>query len=191
MSEYDSMPHELGWDDEIQNDGSPFQILPEGDYRFTVNKFERARHSGSEKIPACNKAILTLTVFNGEAPGDVQTNLFLHSKFEWKLCQFFVAIGQRKHGEAMRMNWGAVTGSGGVCHVDIRKWAGNDGKERESNEITEFYDPESAPQVEDTQPPRRPQPRAGLNCPRAPPRPGATAFSKWSLDPISRRPGRL
>lgn len=152
MSEYDSMPREFGWDDEIQNDGSPFQVLPEGDYRFTVKKFERARHSGSEKVPACNKAILTITVFNSEASGEVQTNLFLHSKFEWKLCQFFVAIGQRKHGEVMRMNWGAVPGSGGVCHVGIRKWSGNDGKERESNEITEFYDPESAPQVEATQP---------------------------------------
>ena len=56
MSEYDSMPREFGWDDEIQRDDSPFQVLPEGDYNFTVKKFERARHSGSEKIPACNKA---------------------------------------------------------------------------------------------------------------------------------------
>ena len=45
------------------------------------------------------------------------------------------------------MNWGAVPGASGVCHVGIRKWTGNDGKERESNEITEFYDPENAPQV--------------------------------------------
>jgi len=153
MSEIYEGSREFGWDDEIQNDGSPFQVLPEGDYRFSVKKFERARHSGSEKIPACNKAILTITVSNSEASGDVQTNLFLHSKFEWKLCQFFVAIGQRKHGEAMRMNWGAVPGSGGVCHVGIRKWSGNDGKERESNEITEFYDPEIAPQVSDAPPP--------------------------------------
>ena len=151
MNEFDSTSREFGWDDEIQHDSSPFQILPEGDYSFTVKKFERARHSGSEKIPACNKAILTLTVINGEAQGEVQTNLFLHSKFEWKLCQFFTAISQRKHGEAMRMNWGAVPGSGGVCHVGVRKWMGNDGKERESNEITEFYDPENAPSV--SQPP--------------------------------------
>ena len=107
MSEYDSMPREFGWDDEIQRDESPFQVLPEGDYNFTVKKFERARHSGSEKIPACNKAILTVAVSSAEASGDVLTNLFLHSKFEWKLCQFFTSIGQRKHGEAMRMNWGA------------------------------------------------------------------------------------
>lgn len=147
MSEYDMTSRELGWDDEIQRDDSPFQVLPEGDYRFTVKKLERARHSGSEKIPACNKAILTVAVSNAGASGDVLTNLFLHSKFEWKLCQFFTSIGQRRHGEAMRMNWGAVPGATGVCHVGVRKWTGNDGKEREGNEIAEFYDPERAPQI--------------------------------------------
>ena len=56
MSEYDSSFREFGWDDEIQNDSTPFEVLPEGDYRFRVEKFERGRHSGSEKIPPCNKA---------------------------------------------------------------------------------------------------------------------------------------
>lgn len=106
MSEYNTTSREFGWDDEIQQDGHSFQVLPEGDYNFTVKKFERARHGGSEKIPACNKAILTVAVSSAEASGDVLTNLFLHSRFEWKLCQFFTAIGQRKRGEAMRMNWG-------------------------------------------------------------------------------------
>ena len=158
MSQYDSTPREFGWDDEIQRDES-FQVLPEGDYRFTVTRFERARHSGSEKIPACNKAVLTLSVSGPEASGEVQTSLFLHSKFEWKLCQFFTAIGQRRPGEAMRMNWGAVPGSTGVCHVGVRKWTGNDGKEREGNEINEFYDPEAAPAAAG-QPQPQPQPPA-------------------------------
>ena len=95
MSEYDSSFREFGWDDEIQNDSTPFEVLPEGDYRFRVEKFERGRHSGSEKIPPCNKAILTLSVNDGAHSGTVQTNLFLFSRFEWKLCQFFTAIGQR------------------------------------------------------------------------------------------------
>lgn len=89
--------------------------------------------------------MLTLSVSGPEASGEVQTSLFLHSKFEWKLCQFFTAIGQRRPGEAMRMNWGAVPGSSGMCRVGVRKWTGNDGKEREGNEINEFYDPEAAP----------------------------------------------
>ena len=60
MSEFEkNMSGELGWDDEIQNEGG-YEVLPEGDYTFRVEKFERARHAGSEKIPPCNKAILTL-----------------------------------------------------------------------------------------------------------------------------------
>lgn len=170
MSDYNSTPREFGWNDEIQRDDT-FQVLPDGDYRFTVTRFERARHSGSEKIPACPKAVLTLAVSGPEGSGEVQTNLFLHSKFEWKLCQFFVSIGQRKHGEAMRMNWSAVPGSGGVCHVCVRKWTGNDGKERESNEITEFYDPANAPQV------ASPQQKTWTEVPQG----GPTPWSKGSF----------
>lgn len=147
MNEQNAAGREMGWEDEIENDGQ-FEVLPEGDYRFRVEKFERARHPGSAKIPACNKAILSLSVSSSEASGSVQTSLFLYEKQEWKLCQFFTAIGARKHGERMRMNWSAVPGASGVCHVGVRKWTGNDGKERDGNEVTEFYDPEKAPKVD-------------------------------------------
>lgn len=146
MSDYENnMPRELGWDDEIKNDSSPYEVLPEGDYEFRVEKFERARHGGSEKIPACNKAILTLAVTSPQGSGKVQVNLFLHSKFEWKLCQFFTSIGARKRGEPLRMNWNAVAGATGRCHVSVRKWIGNDGKEHDGNEVTEFFEPEELP----------------------------------------------
>lgn len=147
MSDYNTTDRELGWDDQIENDGGAFEVLPEGDYSFTVEKFERARHTGSDKVPPCNKAVLTLSVTDGTHSGTVMVNLFLYSKFEWKLCQFFTAIGQRKHGEAIRMNWNAVPGAAGVCKVKIRKWTGTDGKERESNEVDTFYDPAEAPAV--------------------------------------------
>ena len=71
----------------------------------------------------------------------------------------------------MRMNWSAVPGSGGVCHVGVRKWTGNDGKERESNEITEFYDPENAPQV------ASPQQKTWTEVPQG----GPTPWSKGSF----------
>ena len=48
------------WDDEIEKDGGDFVLLPEGDYNFTVAKFERGRFAGSEKMPACNQAKLEL-----------------------------------------------------------------------------------------------------------------------------------
>ena len=45
------MERELDWNDEIEKD-SDFTLLPEGDYDFTVESFERGRHPGSDKLPA-------------------------------------------------------------------------------------------------------------------------------------------
>ena len=47
MSEYINDAHEIGWDDEISNDGGQYIILEEGDYNVTVSTFERARFPGS------------------------------------------------------------------------------------------------------------------------------------------------
>ena len=92
-------------------------------------------------MAACPKAELTIAIHDHEGDVTVSENLFLNRKAEWKLCQFFTAIGHRKHGETLRMNWNAVKGAKGRCKVGIRKWTGNDGKEHENNEITAFLDP--------------------------------------------------
>ena len=60
MSTFDN--NIMDWDSAIESDGSQFIVLPEGDYDFIVTGFERGRYPGSAKIPACNKASLTLTV---------------------------------------------------------------------------------------------------------------------------------
>ena len=49
---------EFGWDDVIQNDGQEFEPIPEGDYDFVIDKFERSRSSGSAKLPPCNMAVV-------------------------------------------------------------------------------------------------------------------------------------
>ena len=137
MSEFG---REMGWNEAIQHD-SEFQLLPEGDYNFRVEKFERARHPGSQRLPACNKAILTIKLWNGELKSTIEHNLFLHSKCEGLLCEFFTAIGQRKRGETLVPRWGEVIGATGTCKVIISKWDGNDGRERQSNDIKRFYEP--------------------------------------------------
>ncbi|MBR6875501.1 MAG: hypothetical protein IKN00_04340 [Bacteroidales bacterium] len=144
MSEY--MNQEIGWDDSISKD-SEFTILPEGDYSFTVAKFERARHNGSEKLPPCNKAVLTLELTDGVHSGTITHNLFLHRKTEGMLCAFFSAIGQRKHGETLAPKWNQVIGSTGTCKVGMREWTGRDGQKMQSNEIRRFYEKEAAPEA--------------------------------------------
>ncbi|WP_440896262.1 hypothetical protein ACS127_17330 [Amphibacillus sp. Q70] len=130
---------ELGWDDEIEKSGPEFILLPEGSYNFRVEKFERGRHTGSANLPACNKAVLTLKVDGGEhGEATVTNNLFLHSKTEGFLSAFFEAIGQKKEGERVKMNWNMVIGAVGRCELEINRFTSNKGNEIENNQVKTF-----------------------------------------------------
>ena len=131
---------ELGWDDQIERE-SDFILAPAGDYDFVVTGFERARHEGSEKLPPCNKAVVSIQINTPEGDVTIKHNLFLHTKTEGMLSAFFIGIGQKKHGEPLRMNWNNVIGARGRCKVGIREWKGQDGEVKQSNEIKKFYEP--------------------------------------------------
>lgn len=136
---------ELQWDDTITKDASDFILLPEGDYNFTVESFERGRHAGSEKLPPCNKAVLALRIEAAEGTVRITHNLFLHSKTEGMLSAFFSCIGQKKKGEPLKMNWGMVPGSSGRCKVGIHAYTNKDGEDRKGNDIKRFYPKEDGP----------------------------------------------
>lgn len=124
---------EFGWEDTIEQD-SQFIEIPEGDYEFTVQSFERGRYNGGENFPACNCADLNLLInYNGQQV-PLKSRLFLHSRSEWKLSEFFASIGQKKKGEKLRMNWNTVPGSHGKCKIGFRTY--NDDK---YNEVKKFY----------------------------------------------------
>jgi hypothetical protein len=151
------MIRELDWDEEINAESSPFTLLPEGDYEFTCGKVERARFEGSEKMPPCKKAIVTFTIHGAEDSIEITENFLLNSKMEWKLSALFLAIGLKKHGEPLRMNWAAVPGAKGRCHVYVDKYKKRDGSDGESNKIKKFYAYDEdvttvAPQASFTQP---------------------------------------
>jgi len=132
---------ELGWDDQIENDGSDFVLLDAGEYPFRVTKFERKRFAGSVKLPPCNQAVLTIEVGDESMYTTLHHSLFLHTKTEGLLCGFFRALGARKHGERIVMDWNGVVGGEGRCKLDVREWTGKDGEIRKSNDITKFLDP--------------------------------------------------
>lgn len=129
----------LGWDDAIEKDSPDFIILPEGDYDFEVTEFERGRHPGSDKLPACNKAIVHIKIEGAEGISIIKHQLFLHSITEGMLCAFFTGIGQRKKGEKVTMNWNTVVGSRGRAKVGTKQW-----DEKTYNEIKKFYEPEES-----------------------------------------------
>lgn len=144
MSDYENKGYELDWDSEIENEGSEFIVAEPGDYDFVVTNFERGRFQGSAKMPPCNQAKLTIRL---EIPGcegicEIKHNLFLHSKTEWRLCEFFTAIGQRKSGQRVAMNWNAVVGARGRCNVSKESFESNKDKTiLWTNKIKKFYPP--------------------------------------------------
>lgn len=122
----------LDWDSEIEQENE-FVLLPEGEYKFTVMSFERQRFNGSDKMGPCPVAKLTLEVTDGKLKATVFERLFLNSKAEWKLSSFFGAIGQKKHGEKLKMDWQSVVGSSGRAKIGVRKY-----NNREYNEVRSF-----------------------------------------------------
>lgn len=136
---------ELQWEDTIEKEASEFVLLPEGDYNFIVESFERARHNGSEKLPPCNKAILKLRIEVPEGVAYINHNLFLHTKTEGMLSAFFACIGQKKKGEPLKMNWNTVPGSSGKASIGIHKYKNDSGEERQYNNVKRFYPKEDGP----------------------------------------------
>ena len=133
---------ELDWEDDIQESGQEYTLLPNGDYPFDVIKFERGRFDGSAKLPPCKMAILTLRVDGGDL-GDVtiKHNLFLHTKCEGLLCSFFTGIGLQKPGETIAMPWSKVVGAHGRASVEIHEWKKRDGTDGYSNRVLRFLAP--------------------------------------------------
>ena len=134
----------MDWDSYIENEGNlPFVTLPEGDYAFTVTKFEKGEFPGSSKVPACPKAILELT-FEVPTVGKsvVREQLLLHENVEWKLCEFFRSIGQKQHGTGIKMDWNRVPGAKGRAHLTVNEWEGNVGETKKNNRVSRFLDPE-------------------------------------------------
>ena len=140
------MDRELEWNDVIEKDGNEYVLLPEGDYDFTVESFDRGRHNGSEKLPPCNKAVLKLRVESEQGTAYISHNLFLHTVTEGMLSAFFASIGQKRRGEPLRMDWSRVPGASGRAKIGVHSYTGRDGESRQSNEVKRFYAKEGAPQ---------------------------------------------
>ena len=130
---------ELGWDDQIEKDAQEFILLPEGDYDFTIEEFERSRSQGKGKLPPCNMAIVHFLVQDGEGRQvPIRENFILHSSLEWKLSELFMSIGQKEKGEKVSMNWNALPGATGRAKVTVDTYT-KDGEERKINRISKLY----------------------------------------------------
>jgi len=110
---------ELGWEDTIKQDPGSFEPLLEGDYEFTIDRYERGRSKGEGKLPPCNMAIVHFTIQDRDRVVTIKENYLLHSSLEWKLSELFRGVGLKKEGESLKMNWSMITGKKGRCKVTL------------------------------------------------------------------------
>lgn len=162
----------LGWDDEVE-EGSPFVLLPEGNYPFTITGLEKGIYekpaNRESKIPAnCPKATVTLefTTSTGEK-STLTENFYLYKKMQWKINQFFTSIGAPKNPEGkVKMNWGTVLGAKGAASLVVNDYTDRSGNPAQNNRIKDFLEPTQqtaapgyqAPQQNYQQPPAQTQP---------------------------------
>ena len=109
----------LDWTSEITSKRQ-LEYIP-GDYDFEVIDFQRGTHPGSEKLPECPKAIIKLRVMYQGSTLDVYKHLFLHSKMEGLLSDFFISIGLMNKGDSLQMNWDDVVGRRGRASFHYRE----------------------------------------------------------------------
>jgi hypothetical protein len=135
----------LGWDSPVEHDGESYAILPEGTRgTFTVLALEKKT---SQKLD-CPMALLKLQFSSDAGKTVLLENLVLHSTCEWKICEFFRAIGQRKHGEKLKPNWNKVIGATGKCELTVETYKNKNGEEKKKNGISSFLDPEAETESE-------------------------------------------
>ena len=139
MADYNNnnvVDRELDWEETIEDPGSDFVLLPEGEYEFTVDHFDRDRHNGSDKLPPCKKVILYLHVETPQGTAEVRESLFLHTKGERKRYSFFICIGQGEAGKPLTMRWANVPGARGRAKFGVREYNG-----KKYNEVKKFLEP--------------------------------------------------
>ena len=123
------------WDDEIEKE-SEFTLLEEGDYDFEITGFERGQYDGSDKMPACKMATVSFKVTDDEGNyTTIQDRYYLCGVTEWKISQLFKAVGLKKSGEKIKMDWNALPGKKGRCKVIVT----TSSKGNEFNNIKTLY----------------------------------------------------
>lgn len=138
----------LDWDvceadpDDGQHGG--WTLLPEGFYPFRVERMERERYQGSQKMPQCPMAKLTLSVTGADGRDTaVQQRLYITRNRLWKVSRFMESVGRGRNGAGkVIIDWGGIEGSTGWVKLKVRSYTGRDGQERQTNDVEWFVKPE-------------------------------------------------
>lgn len=119
-------------------------LLPEGFYPFRVERMERERYQGSQKMPQCPMAKLTLAVAGTDGrETEVQQRLYITRNRLWKVSRFMESVGRGRNADGkVIIDWGGIEGMGGFVKLKVRSYTGRDGQERQTNDVEWFVKPE-------------------------------------------------
>ena len=128
-------------------DDNTFEVIPDGDYHFTVASHE-VGYSTSEKMPPNTQQIVCYLEIPIVKDGEVKTvtvrnNLNLYKKALWAVRQFAECIGIVPEKGKFNVDLTKMDGLEGVC--SITTFTGNDGNDR--NRVGVFYPPSKVPAV--------------------------------------------
>jgi hypothetical protein len=133
----------FSWDDEdIEVEERPeFELLPPGDYSFTVANFERGWYEGGDKIIACDFANVMLYIVTPKGSTvTVFEKFFLVSSQAWRIKDFFMSVGLITAEQKPDMKkWDLIAGLSGRAKLGQRRYDGNS-----YNAIKKFYPKDSA-----------------------------------------------
>lgn len=133
----------------LELDDNTFDVLPDGDYHFTVESHELGYYSGnSEKIPPNTQQIICYLEIPFMKDGTVSTakiknTLNIYKKALFAVRQFVESIGMVPEKGKMKVDLDKIDGLEGVC--SITTFEGNNGNE--FNRAQQFYPPSKAPAI--------------------------------------------
>lgn len=113
----------LGWDDEVEE--KTFILLPEGEYPFRVEGFDREQSNGTDKMPPCNVANVHLIVYYEGEEVKIDKKLYLLST-NGQLFAFFKSLGAPTLPNGrVKMDWANIIGTNGRLLISHRQYSGN------------------------------------------------------------------
>ena len=142
------MARAMELDETISYDGSDFRQIPDGVWPFTVKAVSIVNYKGGTNIPPCRAARVTMRVGAGADMTDVSDNIYLYINDDgnpnWNIAAFYRAIGYKKHGEEVKMNWTSDFLVGKTGWMETETTEGNKDGVKFVN-VARYIDPEDAP----------------------------------------------
>lgn len=130
----------LDWTDEVEDSGTDFVLLKEGDYVFVVEKLDKERYEGSEKVPNCPRATITLAIpLPDGRTARVFDRILLYKGNEWRIFRFFECLGFEKNENGkMAPHWNEVVGQQGVVRIKQREYTNKKGEKKTTNDVDSY-----------------------------------------------------